>query len=551
MATKSQKQAKAAQTALEYRNLLNRKHPEYDRKLEHWRFLNMTYESPREWFTRNLFKFNREGEATYAGRLQRAYRFNHTREVVDLVNKYLFKNVPQRNPDVPEEVKRFRSLATLSGLTVEQFERQVAREASIYGRVYVVLDNNVQAGEIVTKADEKAGNVKLYAYIVTPEHMRDCGYDKDGNYEWILIEEKARDDSNPFDADCTIYSKFRLWTKNEWYLFTARNEESKDGAVIELEEHGAHNLGVVPVIKCDHVESDNKYSVPALIEDIAYLDRTVANYCSNLDQIINDQTFSQLVIPAGGLLGGVSSTLSMVDSTDPDLYKKTQDIIALGTGQILLYDGEGGGAPSYIAPDPKQAEMIVTAIKQIINEIYHTVGLSGERTKQDNSMGIDNSSGVAKAFDFERVNALLSAKANAMQAFSNRLENLVRIWHGENPAKIDASKVDVEYSTNFDVRSLNDDLSIANQFMLLGVPMELRQYQMKEMVDKIWPMAADADLQKVKKAIEDWQDPLEKAAEQFAQQSANNPKKGVDSKDPMGKNTSQGFPGTKPKAAQK
>jgi hypothetical protein len=46
-------------------------------------------------------------------------------------------------------------------------------------------------------------------------------------------------------------------------------------------------------------------------------------------------------------------------------------------------------------------------INKIINEIYHTVGLAGERTKQDNAMGIDNSSGVAKAYDFERVNAAL------------------------------------------------------------------------------------------------------------------------------------------------
>lgn len=533
------------------RNLVTRKHPEYDEKLHHWQFLNMTYESPREWFRDNLFKFVREGEETYKGRLQRAYRFNHTREVVDLVNKYLFKNMPARNPDVPEEVKRFRQKATLSGLTLEQFERQVARKASIYGRVYVVLDSNAVAGEIVTKADEKAGNVRLYAYIVTPEHMRDCGYDKDGNYNWVLIEEKTRDDANPFDADSAIYSKFRLWTKNEWYLFTTRNLESGKDAVVEIEAQGVHGLGVVPVIKCDHIESDNKYAVPALIEDVAYLDRSVANYCSNLDQIINDQTFSQLIIPAAGLLGGINTEINVMDCNDPDVLKKRNDIIALGTSQVLLYDGEGGSAPSYIAPDPKQAEIIITAIKQIINEIYHTVGLSGERTKQDNSMGIDNSSGVAKAFDFERVNALLSAKASSMQAFSNRMENMVRIWHGTKPEKIDATAINVEYSTQFDVRNLNDDLAIANQLMVLGVPMEIRQYQAKELVDKIWPMAKDADLATMDKAIDEWKDPMEQALEMAqatapAQKDGNKSKKGVDKNDPMGKNTTQGFPGKKP-----
>lgn len=526
--------------------LVLRKHPEYDEKLPHWQFLNMTYESPREWFRANLFKFVREGDETYQGRLERAYRFNHTREVVDLVNKYLFKNMPERNPDVPPEITRFRKKATLSGLTLEQFERQVARKASIYGRVYVVLDNNAQEGTILTKADEKNGAVRLYAYIVTPEHMRDCGYDKDGNYSWVLIEEKARDDEDPFDTDAAVYSKFRLWTKTEWFLFTTRNLESGKDAVVEMEAHGKHDLGVVPVIKCDHIESDNKYAVPALIEDVAYLDRSVANYCSNLDQIINDQTFSQLIIPAGGLLGGINSTLNVLDCNDPDMIRNRRDIIALGTSQILLYDGEGGSAPSYIAPDPKQAEIIITAIKQIINEIYHTVGLSGERTKQDNSMGIDNSSGVAKAFDFERVNALLSAKAMSMQAFSNRMENLVRIWHGEKPENIDDTLVNVEYSTNFDVRNLNDDLAIANQLMTLGVPMEMRQYQMKELADKIWPMAPDKNLEEMKKAIDDWEDPMDAALNAMQSTGANNSKKGVDNNDPMRKNTTQGFPGRKP-----
>lgn len=526
--------------------LVLRKHPEYDEKLPHWQFLNMTYESPREWFRANLFKFVREGDKTYQGRLERAYRFNHTREVVDLVNKYLFKNMPERNPDVPPEIVRFRKKATLSGLTLEQFERQVARKASIYGRVYVVLDNNAQEGTILTKADEKNGAVRLYAYIVTPEHMRDCGYDKDGNYNWVLIEEKARDDADPFDTDSAVYSKFRLWTKTDWYLFTTRNLESGKDAVVEMEAHGKHDLGVVPVIKCDHIESDNKYAVPALIEDVAYLDRSVANYCSNLDQIINDQTFSQLIIPAAGLLGGINSTLNVLDCNDPDVVKNTRDIIALGTSQVLLYDGEGGSAPSYISPDPKQAEIIITAIKQIINEIYHTVGLSGERTKQDNSMGIDNSSGVAKAFDFERVNALLSAKAMSMQAFSNRMENLVRIWHGEKPENIDDTLVNVEYSTNFDVRNLNDDLAIANQLMTLGVPMEMRQYQMKELADKIWPMAPDKNLEEMKKAIDEWEDPMEAALTAMQSTGANNSKKGVDNNDPMRKNTTQGFPGRKP-----
>lgn len=530
-----------------FQNLIKRKHPDYDTKVLHWDFLNETYESPRSWFDKHLFKFVREGSETFAGRRERAYRFNHTREVVDLVNKYLFKHLPERNPDVPQEVLRFRAKATLSGLTLEQFERQVARKASIYGRVYVVLDNNAAEGQIVTKADEKKGNVRLYSYIVTPDQMRDCGFDRDGNYNWVLIQEKWRDDIDPFSDSGDVYMKFRLWTKNEWFLFKTKTESRNGGGeetTVELESSGTHGLGVVPVIKCDHIESDNKYAVPALIEDIAYLDRTVANYCSNLDQIINDQTFSQLVIPAAGLLAGITSTISTVDPNDPDVLKKRKEIIDLGTSQVLLYDGENGSAPAYISPDPKQAELIITTIKQIINEIYHTVGLSGERTKQDNSMGIDNSSGVAKAFDFERVNALLSAKANSMQAFSNRLENMVKVYHGANYDEIDETEVNVEYSTNFDVRGLNDELAIAAQFATLMVPMEVRKFQMKDIIDKMYPMMEDADRKKIEAALDKWEDPLTMMQSQMGDTSGKD--KGVDKNDPMGQNTTQGFPGKKP-----
>lgn len=536
-------------------NLVNREHPDYASKKGHWDFLHETYESPRSWFEKHIFQFVREGDETYSKRKERAYRFNHTREVVDLVNKYLFKTEPMRPNDVPDYVKRFRERATRSGLSQLEFEAQASRKASIYGRVYAVIDNNVKDGVMVTKADEERGDVRLYAYLVTPLQFRDCGFDENGDFEWVLIHEVERDDNDPFESTGDLRDRYRLWTKNKWYLFESKNDLRPAGAgrsrslnrtgrqSVELVDSGDHGLGIVPVIKCDNIESDNKYSVPALIEDIAYLDRAVANYCSNLDQIINDQTFSQLVMPAQGVLPGVGSTSGDDDTVDSDPNRAAQKrAIKLGTSQILLYDGEHGAAPAYIGPDPRQAQMVVTAIRQIINEIYHTVGLAGERTKQDNSMGIDNSSGVAKAFDFERVNALLTAKANAMQNFGNRLEMVVRAYHGESPAD-NRSLQSVIYHTNFDVRSLNDEMAIASNFSLLGVPMELRKHQLKEITKKLWPMLPESAKKTLEKAIEDWEDPLYTADNSVSGESS--------AQDPMGKKTSQGFAGELPKTGQK
>ena len=483
---------------------VKRRHPDYDKRTHHWRFLLETYLGSREWFGKNIFQFTREGTETYVARIIRAYRFNHTREVVDLVNKYLFKEKPLRSEDVPQTLKRFRKNATLSGLTLDEFERQVGRDSSIFGRCYVVVDNNFEqeGGAPLSLADEKEMDGQLYAYIVHPDDFLDCGYDKGGQFSWVLLRENVRDDSDPFNSTGDIVPHYRLWTRSFWALFSA---DQKGRTTLVSAQ--AHDLGVVPVLKADHVESDNKYVVPALIEDIAYLDRAVANYLSNLDQIINDQTFSQLTMPAQGVLQGAPQA-SDHDPSDPDVEVRRRHLVKLGTSQILLYDGEHGGKPEYISPDPRQAGVIVDMIHKIINEIYHTVGLSGERTKSDNSLGIDNSSGVAKAFDFERVSALLSAKSAAMQSLSNRLEALVRIYAGEEITIADHGDDTVLYPASFDVRNLTQDLTIANEMAMLQVPMEIRRDQMKNVVDKLWPMNKSAEQKKLYSAIDNWDDNL-------------------------------------------
>ena len=83
--------------------LIKRRHPRYEAKLAHWDFLESTYEGGREWFRDNIFKYVKEGDDEFAERVKRAYRFNHTKQVVDLVDKHLFKiPVARRYDDAPQ-----------------------------------------------------------------------------------------------------------------------------------------------------------------------------------------------------------------------------------------------------------------------------------------------------------------------------------------------------------------------------------------------------------------------------------------------------------------
>lgn len=473
--------------------LIARRHPEYEENVKHWDFMEDTYDGGREWFKKNIFRYVKEGNGEHTDRLERCYRFNHTREVVDLINKYLFKQNISRSPDASEEVKSFWKCATKNGLSVNDLARQVSKKTSIYGRVAVVVDTTSNSGIAVSKADEKKLGVKTYAYIVSPEALLDYSYDESGALNWVLIRECIRDDVDPFLSSGAEDYRYRLWTKTEWKLY----KEVKQGrrVTVVLEDQGVHGLGVVPVVLADHIISDEEYEAQAMIDDIAYLDRAIANYLSNLDAIIQDQTYSQLAMPAQNVLPG------------EDNYTK---LVEMGTKRVFLYDGEGGAKPFFLSPDPRQANIILEVVNKIIAEIYHTVGLAGERTKSDNAVGIDNSSGVAKAYDFERVNALLAAKADSLEAIENKVVALVSLWNGQD-VKSDGEPL-VSYPDNFDTRGLYDEFDIASKLMLVDAPDEIRQEQMKALVSKLFPQLTKELRKKIEDGIKDWPvDPLEVA----------------------------------------
>src|SRR5574344_1682398 len=119
-----QASASPAQKAL--RALISRRHPKYEELLPHWNFMAATYHGGREWFKDNIFRYIKEGDTEFKDRVERAYRFNHTREVVDLINKYLFKQAIVRNEvDAPEPIKKFWKKATKNGLSIKDLARQI------------------------------------------------------------------------------------------------------------------------------------------------------------------------------------------------------------------------------------------------------------------------------------------------------------------------------------------------------------------------------------------------------------------------------------------
>lgn len=489
------------------KKIIDRKHPLYRELLPHWEFLGESYKGGRAWFSKNIFRYMKEGDIEYGDRVKRAYRFNHTREVVDLVNKYLFRApISRKTEDVPEQVKTFWESVNSQGMSIDEFMRIVSLKASIFGRPWIVIDNRITgAGE-----EGEAEGLDLYAYLVPPQQVPDYAFDEAGELLWVLIEEHYRDDKDPIESTGDVSIRYRLWTRESWHLYAFKKGRGAQGGVWVEESNGRHDLGLVPVIPANNSVVTDLWDCPALIADVAYLDRAVANYASNLDAIIQDQTFSQLAMPAQNVLPG------------DDAYNK---LLEMGTKRVFLYDGEGGQGPAYLSPDPRQATLIISAIQQLINEIYHSVGLAGERTKQDNSKGIDNSSGVAKSKDFERVVALLSSKADALEVIENQIVKVVCAW-----AETDAPEQEVvtyPVESQFDVRTLYDEIDVAMKLRIMSVPAILIQEQMGRLVEKLFPDLGDDLLKKMRDELKTWTEGMQESAE-LASQGAETSKRVVE-----------------------
>jgi hypothetical protein len=118
---------------------------------------------------------------------------------------------------------------------------------------------------------------------------------------------------------------------------------------------------------------------------------------------------------------------------------------------------------------------------------------------------------VAKAYDFERVNSLLTAKADSLEQVERQLCYFVSLWNGKQDADFapDATATDkvgqmVEYPKDFDVRGLYDEFDIAARLTLIDAPDAMRRQQMDAVIDKLFPMLEQDLVDKMKSELKQW-----------------------------------------------
>ena len=227
----------------------------------------------------------------------------------------------------------------------------------------------------------------------------------------------------------------------------------------------------------DHGDKADKYDGTSLINEAAYIDRAIFNNVSRLSQIIEDQTFSQLIMPVE------AATL-----TD-DEYKA--DAYDTGTKRILLFSAAAALAPSFISPDAQQAELILQTIKDQINQLYNSLGLQSE--VKDSSSA---ESGSAKEYSYSRLNASLSTKAERLEELEYKLIDALSGWMD---FKLD---MEIIYPESFDVKTLQQEILYAQELLLLEVSPTFQKELHKRIVVKALPKSSKAKIEKILKEVD-------------------------------------------------
>jgi hypothetical protein len=415
----------------------------------------------------NLFQHPKERNKDYQDRIQMSFYYNFCAPVVDIYTEHLFKQPIDFDRGSIEQSFLLRENNIDRRMSsINEFRKEVCDLAQIYGQVGVVVDMPPARGEM-SRADEIRNDKFPFFTIYAPQNIINWSQDVSGDLNWIVLREfiDGNTDYNNYDEKNIYQPQYRIWTRTGWQLYDAG---------YNLVGSGDHNIGRVPFVMFFGRRSKKYYNSLLGVSDIcdiAFIARDIFNSCSELKQILRDQTFAFLAIEGTA-----------------DEY----DDLSIGTSKGLIYP-KGNKTPSYVSPPQANAEIYFQHIDRQISKIFQIAKLEGGSAKFEGQNAVEQS-GVSKAWDFNQTNTALSRKADNMQDGESKLWDLFSRWEGK---EFDGS---ISYPNDFNVKSLLDDLTEAEKLLKIEVGSEFNKEVKKAIIRKKFDRMPD-DV--IKKMIDD------------------------------------------------
>jgi len=454
----------------------DKRHPLYDENLDSWTLFRDSVKGGETFITdANLYSHRLEDSTDYDERLERAYFLNFCDTIPQTYNSYIFKEHIERPSDPVLEF--FRKDCDGRGNSLTEFIKKAGYFASVYGVVHILISTPPKpttTSGIITKAQEKELNIQPRCSIILPTELVDWSIDDNGKFRWVLIQNTYYRDVDP-TIDRSTETQYRLITREDWKILT------EDGETFKFDEGeesaGTNELGEIAIVSLYHKNIDDNKIGESLLKDIVYINRAILNWCSCIDEQIERQTFSQLVVPDDGTLADEAES-----GRDP--------LHQIGTSSIWTFSGDANHPPAFISPNVENIQTIWKLVVDHIKEIYRLARLMGSSEDMYAS-----SSGRSAQMGFMSVNSALADKAQSYQKAENEISKFAYIILGQSDV---SGYVDVKYPDTFDVAVLSEELDSHIKVMERNFSPTLNKEMQKNIARRSLPLAS----QIVKAAIE-------------------------------------------------
>lgn len=420
---------------------LRSEHPDYTAKKEQWEFYLLSYEGGPDYVSeKTLFKHQREHQADYQDRKDRAYYTNYCQALVDFVPEFIYSQGVQRQApkDLQPIFDNFKKDVDRSGSALDPFMESVAEEARIFGHAWVGVDLPQRpvdtAGEELSLAKaEQLGLTVPYFYHVRPLEVLDWITDQFGNYLYLKRKEIYWEKAGRRLG----FRKIERYT--EWYqdqvVISKIDISDTEKEKLLPKEKSANVWGILPFVQFFYKRSKfNKDLGVSFLTDIAYQNRAVFNQTSYLEEFLARQCFNMLVMET-------NTSVPTRDRADG----------RIGTSNVLWVPKDAKHLPQYIAPASDPAAFIQDERANVVREMYRQAA----QDIMQEIFGGSVPSADAQKQAFSRTIPMIAKQADLMQSAEYTLWS---IWATLQNKKWDNGKEAgvIAYRDDYGITNLQD-----------------------------------------------------------------------------------------------
>jgi hypothetical protein len=446
------------------KDIVNRVHPDYSAHSGKWQFFSDCYESGPDWPSKTnplspgsmraltggsnyIRQFELESNEAYLGRLSRAVHVNICGPGVDLLAGSIGND--QILLDAPE-MEQLIADCDLTGQGLLQFLLDARTQAAVFGAVGVLVDSTRAQAEIRTEADAISQGVRPFLRLIRPLDLLNWRVDGAGRLSEVLFSLSLdSEDSILSTSEPAPVTEYRYWSPQEWKVYR------EIGDRVELTDEGINPLGEVPLVMLPH-RALSAMVGRSLIDAAAKYSVLLSNWLSSMDGVLMMQSFSQAVL----------------------LSRKDPKEVGLGASTVVHLNPEDKEDFKYVSPDASPLQAMWDMFLATIVVANQSMGFPAEATAGK----AQAESGISRAWRWNETTKTLTRMAVNEQSAVRRIMALAGRWKG-----MESYTPTVSYSPNFDMFSLEQEISNLLQLQTAGLPPTARREIMRSCVKKSLP----------------------------------------------------------------